>query len=71
MMEQYLIMPMFSSRSQVEQLTFFYKITIYFGISRTFISGYIYITLKQKVENVVTVEMCKTIYIYIQTRQIS
>ena len=51
--------------------TVFHKITIYFVISHTFISGYIYITLKQKVENIVTVLKCekKYIYIYIHINQ--
>ena len=34
----------------LSKATVFHKITIYFGMSHTFISGYIYITLKQKVE---------------------
>ena len=32
--------------------TVFHKIIIYFGISHTFVSGYIYIMLKQKVGQV-------------------
>ena len=52
--------------------TVFHKSTIYFGISHTLIRGYIYITLKQKVENIVTLLKCEKQYIYTnQTNKLS
>ena len=52
MMEQSILKYVNVLNQVSSKATVFHKIIIYFGISHTFVSGYIYIMLKQKVGQV-------------------